>query len=47
MWALSLGVRWLGHEADHLLPSSAKVKNAWRYNSTPQYAFMAWHLIRE
>jgi len=29
-------------EADHSLPSSAKVKNAWRYNSTPQYVFMAW-----
>jgi hypothetical protein len=25
----------LGHEADHSLPSSAKVKNAWSYTSTP------------
>jgi len=25
--ALSLGVKWLGHEADHSLPSSAKVKD--------------------
>jgi len=23
-------------EADHLLPSSAKVKNGWKYTSTPQ-----------
>jgi hypothetical protein len=26
--ALSLGIKWLGHEADHLHASSAKVKNA-------------------
>jgi len=25
----------LGHEADHSPPSSAKVKNAWSYTSTP------------
>jgi hypothetical protein len=24
--ALSLGVKWLGHEVDHSLPSSAEVK---------------------
>jgi hypothetical protein len=33
--ALSLGVKQLGHEADHSPPSSAKVKNAWSYTSTP------------
>jgi hypothetical protein len=27
----------------HLLPRS---KNAWRYTSTPQYAFMAWCLVK-
>jgi hypothetical protein len=27
-------------ETDHSSPSSAEVKNAWSYNSTPQYAFM-------
>jgi hypothetical protein len=32
--ALSLGVKQLGHEADHSPPSSAKV-NAWSYTSTP------------
>jgi hypothetical protein len=29
------GVEWPGHEADHSPPSSAKVKNAWSYTSTP------------
>jgi hypothetical protein len=33
--ALSLGVKWPGHEADHSPPSSAKVKIAWNYTSTP------------
>jgi len=32
--ALSLGIKQLGHEADHPLPSSAQVKNAWSYTST-------------
>jgi len=32
--ALSLGVKQLGHEADHSPPSSAEVKNAWSYTST-------------
>jgi hypothetical protein len=34
--ALSLEVKWLGHEVDHSPPSSAEVKkNAWSYTSTP------------
>jgi hypothetical protein len=33
--ALSLGVRRPGSEADYSPPSSAKVKNAWSYTSTP------------
>jgi hypothetical protein len=33
--ALSLGVKWPGHECDHSPPSNAKVKNAWSYTSTP------------
>jgi len=37
-----LGVKQPVHEADHLPPSSAEVKNALIYTSTPQYAFMAW-----
>jgi hypothetical protein len=32
---LSLGVKQLGCEADHSLPSSAKVKNIWSYTFTP------------
>jgi hypothetical protein len=33
--ALSLGVNRLGRETDQTNPSSAEVKNAWRYTSTP------------
>jgi hypothetical protein len=33
--ALSLGVKWPGHEADHSPSPSAKVKNEWSYTSTP------------
>jgi hypothetical protein len=38
----SSGVKRLEHEADRSPPSSAEVKNAWIYISTPQYIFMAW-----
>jgi len=44
--ALSLGVKWPGHEAAHSPPSSAEVKAAWSYASTPQYIFMAWCLVK-
>jgi hypothetical protein len=44
---LSLGVKRLGREADHLRPSSVEVKNAWSYTSTPQYAFMVWCLVKQ
>jgi hypothetical protein len=33
--ALSLGVKRPGRKADHSPPSSAEVKNAWSYTSTP------------
>jgi hypothetical protein len=33
--ALSLEIKWPGREADHSPPSSAEVKNAWSYTSTP------------
>jgi len=36
---LTLGVKWLEHEAHHSPPSSAKVKTVWSYTSPPQYAF--------
>jgi hypothetical protein len=39
--ALTPGVKRPGREADHSPPSSAEVKNAWRYTSIPQYVFMA------
>jgi hypothetical protein len=29
------GVKWPGREVDHSSPSSAEVKNAWSYKSTP------------
>jgi len=38
--ALSLGVKRPGRKADHSLPSSTEVKNAWSYTSTPPYVFM-------
>jgi hypothetical protein len=44
--ALSLGIKRPGREADHSPPSSAEVKNAWSYNSTPKYVFMAWCLVK-
>jgi hypothetical protein len=44
--ALSLGVKRKWREANHSLPSSAEVKNAWSYTSTPQYVFMAWCLVK-
>jgi len=40
------GVKWPVREADHPLPSSAEVNNAWSYISTPQYVLMAWCLIK-
>jgi hypothetical protein len=39
--AVSFGVKWQKHEADHSTPDSAEVKKMWIYTSTPQYAFMA------
>jgi hypothetical protein len=33
--APSVSIKWPGHAADHSPPSSAKVKNAWGYTSTP------------
>jgi hypothetical protein len=44
--AISLGVKWLGHKADHSPPSSAGVKNMWSYTSTPLYAFMVWCSVK-
>jgi hypothetical protein len=43
---LSPWVKQLGCEADHSPPSSAEVKNVWRYTSTPLYVCMAWCLVK-
>jgi hypothetical protein len=42
-----LGVKRSGLEADKSPPSTAKVKSAWIYTSTPQCVFMAWYLIKQ
>jgi hypothetical protein len=44
--AVSLGVKRPGREAGHSPPYTAEVKNAWSYTSSPQYAFMAWCLVK-
>jgi hypothetical protein len=44
--ALSPGIQRQGREANHSPPSSAEVKNAWSYTSTPQYPFMASCLVK-
>jgi len=43
--ALSLGVKQLGHEANHSPPTSAKVKGG-AIPSLLQYIFMAWCLVK-
>jgi hypothetical protein len=40
--SLSLEVKRLGREADHSPPTSAEMKNAWRYVYTPHYVFLEW-----
>jgi hypothetical protein len=42
--ALTPEIERPGLESDHSHISSAKVKNAWSYISTPQCVFMAWCL---
>jgi hypothetical protein len=43
---ISLGGKRPGREADNSPPSSAEVKNAWSYTSTPQYDFVAWCSVK-
>jgi hypothetical protein len=40
LWALSPGVKRLGHDANHSPPTSIDVKKTWIYKSTPPYVFM-------
>jgi hypothetical protein len=44
--ALSLGVKRQGHEADRSPPSSAEVRMLGDIPPLPQYAFMAWFLVK-
>jgi hypothetical protein len=41
-----LGVREPGSEADLPPITSAEVKNAWSYITTPIRIFMAWYLVK-
>jgi hypothetical protein len=48
-WApgtLSSVIKRPGREADHSPPSSAEIKHAWRYTSSPEYVFMACCLVK-
>jgi hypothetical protein len=45
MWALSLGLKWPGHEADHSYSTIAEVKNAWIYFHSPNTS--SWRKHRE
>jgi hypothetical protein len=38
--ALSPGVKQLGREVDHSLPTSAEIKKMWIYTCTPPYTSM-------
>jgi hypothetical protein len=43
------GIKWLGHEANHLSLSGARVKNVWsrmRRTSTPLYSLSVWYLMK-
>jgi hypothetical protein len=44
--ALPPGVKRPRHDADHSLPTIAKVRNMWIYTSTPPYVRMACCLIK-
>jgi hypothetical protein len=44
--ALCRRIKGLGRETNHSFPSSAEVKNAWSYTTTPQYVFMEWCLVK-
>jgi hypothetical protein len=45
-YPMGIGGPFPGREADHSPPSSAEVKNAWSYTSTPPYVFMALYLAK-
>jgi hypothetical protein len=41
-----MGIKQPEREADYSSPSSAEVKNEWRYTSTPPYALVAWCSVK-
>jgi len=50
---LTLGVKWPGHEVEHLPLSSAEVKSEWRYTSAPpiytdraNFTRTLWYLVQ-
>jgi hypothetical protein len=45
--SFSLGIIRPGCEADHSPPSSAEVKNAWSYTSTPPMRLMTWCSVKK
>jgi hypothetical protein len=45
--ALSSGGKRLGSQGEHSPPSSAEVKNAWSYTSTPQHVLVARYLVKQ
>jgi hypothetical protein len=44
-WAVSLGAKRPGRDADHLPPVSAEIKKTWIYTSIPHRFFMVYWLI--
>jgi hypothetical protein len=47
-WPTQPPIQWVPErKAGHLALSSAEVKNAWSYASTPLYIFMTWCLINQ
>jgi hypothetical protein len=38
----TLRVKRLGHEVNHLSPSSSEVKNEWSYTAAPPVCLMVW-----
>jgi len=46
-WGIIPEVKWPACEADQSSLSSAKVKKACGYTSTPQYVFMVWCLMKQ
>jgi hypothetical protein len=44
-WDSFPGVKQLGHDVDHSLPSTAQVTDDWSHTSTPLMSYTAWTWI--